>query len=365
MDKKLIKIIGIVIGAFILLLIILMLLVSCGNHKTNYSKVEANMIEAATKYFKANQKELPSEDGSSKDVKLSKLVSDGYIKDPNSSNNSNNGTTCDGYVTVTNNNGYYLFSPKLTCGKDYSTVFLKDKIISDNNNGVESGFGLYQTDNNQYIFKGDTVNNYVTMNDKNYRILRINEDGTIRLMSIDKSNTQYAWDDRYNSDVSSSVGINDYYRNDINSRIKDTLESIYTSSYTDKEKAYITTQTLCVGKRSEEDITKDGSTECSVQLDNQELGLITPYEYMQASLDNGCTETTATSCGNYNWLYDFNSSWTLTGDTERSDRVYVLNKTLRKTQCITPQRVYPVFNLTDRAIYVSGTGTETDPYVFK
>lgn len=365
MDKKLIKMIGIVIGCFILLLIILMLLVSCENRKTNYSKIETNMKEAAIKYFKANQKELPSEDGSSKDVKLSKLISDGYIKDPNSSN-KNNGTSCDGYVSVTNNNGYYLFSPKLTCGKDYSTTFLKDKIISDNDNGVESGFGLYQTSNNEYIFKGDTVNNYVTMNDKNYRIIRINEDGTIRLINIDTSNDTYVWDDRYNSDVgSANIGINDYYNNDINSRVKDTVQSIYTNNYTDAEKAYITTQTLCIGKRSEDDITKDGSTECSVQLENQQLGLITVYEYMQASLDNGCTETTASSCENYNWIYNLKSMWTLTGDTEQSSKVYVINKVVRKNLCSSYQRVLPVLNLTDKAIYVSGSGTETDPYVFK
>ena len=51
---------------------------------------------------------------------------------------------------------------------------------------MESGNGLYKVDN-EYVFKGDNVNNYIKLNDVLYRIISINSDGSVRLMENKKN----------------------------------------------------------------------------------------------------------------------------------------------------------------------------------
>ena len=155
------------------------------------------------------------------------------------------------------------------------------------------------------------------------------------------------WDDRYNPMKSTGSGVNDYLINNLNSRIKDTVKNYYNDStvWPESVKAYIVTQDLCVGKRSEADITKDGSTECMVKLVNQQLGLLNVYEYMQASLDNNCTSTKAISCENYNWLGTYRKRiWTVTGDANDSSRAYYVFQTINSSMCNNSYSVNTVFN---------------------
>lgn len=85
--------------------------------------------------------------------------------------------------------------------------------------------GLYkslktETGNPVYYFRGDIQNNYVKLNNMTWRIMRVNEDGTIRLISQERVGSSYSY--KYSDTL---TGINDVYYS--NSNIKTALEDWY------------------------------------------------------------------------------------------------------------------------------------------
>ncbi len=374
MDGKLIKSIGIVLGIFLLVIFLLVGLSSCGSGgkkssktKYTYEKLRDKMIEIAKKHYEDNPKEMPAEDGDSKTYTLKKMINDEKLSEVTVLFN-NEDMKCDGSVTVLNNNGYYAYVPYLKCsaGKNdkYETTYLADKIKEDSL--VTSSNGLYQQ-NEEYIFRGKKVNNYFKFSNSKYkyRILGINPDGSIRLVST-KNISGVIWDNRYNIEFLSRDGINDFFANDFNSGLKDRLESEFKTSilFSNETRAYIPSQTLCVGKRSIDDNTKDGSTECAEKLEGQVLGALTIYETFRISLDENCLVINDGACANYNWLYSSGiNTWLLTASADSSRDVFRYSSgRIETVKASRTGSVYPVFNLTDKAIYKSGTGTEKDPY---
>ncbi len=367
MNEKMMKILGGIIAGFVIFIILLFIISSCSNKKYTYEKLEEKMLEVTKYYYEQNENELPSQDKDQKVYTLKKMISDGKIDELEELFDDEN-IKCDGSVTVSNNNGYYSYSPYLTCGKDYRTKYLYEKIIEDSL--VENGVGLYET-GDEYIMKGEVKNNYIKYGEKLFRIMRINDDNSIRVIE-DEGIPSIPWDDRYNEDIKFTTGINEYIlNNQVSSRLKEALDNYYSDPkysevWTDDLKGYIQTQTLCIGKRATTDGTKDGSTECSVKLENQLLGTLAVYEYLQGSLDNSCSSTTDKNCRNYNWLGTFSKTiWTLTGEAERSQYAYSIYRMPSSVGCRTKSYVNAVFNLTDKTVYVSGTGTKEDPYIFK
>jgi len=358
MNEKMMKTIGIIIGAFVVFIIIIFLMSKCGKGSHSYKQLVDRMVKEAKSYYKSNEKELPTEDKDTATLTLKKMISDERIPEL-SEYLGKEDAKCDGYVTVINNSGYYLYIPTLTCGKDYQTKTLKDQIIE--NSIVEKGVGLYQV-NDEYIFKGEVKDNYVKLGEDLYRIIRINTDGSIKLIGLDKSN-YYVWDNRYNADINHNDGINEFIYNNLNSRIKDSLEELYKSDkYTDDYKSHIVSQDLCVGKRSEEDTTKDGSTECAQKVTGQNLGLIAVYEYLQASLSPSCEKPTDYGCKNYNWLSDFNT-WSITASADKSSKVWKVAEEIYTTTASNTGKIAPTIVINDLTVYEEGTGTETDPYI--
>lgn len=358
MNEKLIKTLVTICAVFIILLVIIFGISSCTNKKRDFSEYEDKMLSVAKAYYKKNEDKLPKLDNK-KILSLNEMISSDLIKEPSKFLNNPN-ASCIGEVIVYNNNGNYLYTPNLNCGTDFKTVLLKDKIIDDNL--TTSGVGLYQV-GNTYIMKGEVLNNYIEFNGIIFRIMRINDDGSIRVIQ-NKGFDNNNWDDRYISDTEYNSGLNEYMYNNINSRIKDTVEEYYKDEkvWSSSAKAYITTQDLCVGKRLEEDSSKNGRTECAKKINNQQFGLIAAYEYLQASLDKNCNYTTAPSCSNYNWIADLDSMWTITAAQENSSKVYKLRYTLSPSTADSMYGINVVFNLVGEAIYKSGNGSLEDPY---
>lgn len=365
MDQKMMKMLGGIIAVFVVFILILFGISSCSGGSYTYEKLEAKMLSVAKDYYKNNEDDLPSQDKDTSTYTLKKMISDERIEELSKLFDKED-IKCDGNVTVTNNNGYYLYSTYLSCGKDYETKYLKDKIIEDSLVVDNNGVGLYES-GDEYVMKGEVKNNYISFNGAKYRIIKINEDESIRVIAQDGM-AQKKWDDRYNENVTvKGSGINEYIlENTINSRIKQTLQDYYDNEdvWSEQAKAYIPTQTLCIGKRSASDITKDGSTECSVKIDNQTFGLLAIYEYLQMSLDSDCTSTTDKSCRNYNWITSIDKTlWTITADAEASNKAYSIYKQPSTTSCSTLAYANIVFNLDSSIAYQGGTGTVDDPYV--
>ena len=109
-------------------------------------------------------------------------------------------------------------------GKKFEVVDAEPTLTTSSNNTTDAS-GLYaSTDTNTgkptYYFRGNVINNYVKFAGQTWRIVRVNEDGTIRIVMQDgiNSNANIAFNSNYN---------NYTYMYYTNSQAKTTLESWY------------------------------------------------------------------------------------------------------------------------------------------
>ena len=109
-------------------------------------------------------------------------------------------------------------------GKKFEVVDEEPTLTTSSNNTTDAS-GLYaSTDTNTgkptYYFRGNVINNYVKFAGQTWRIVRVNEDGTIRIVMQDgiNSNANIAFNSNYN---------NYTYMYYTNSQAKTTLESWY------------------------------------------------------------------------------------------------------------------------------------------
>ena len=330
------------------------------------------MISLAKEKYKYNIDSLPKQDKDFITISLQSFIDNKQIKDTQSI--IENHSVCTGYVKIINNNNYYLYLPYLDCGKDYKTPTLFDTLTNDNNI-VTSGNGLYHV-NNEYIFKGDIVNNYLQLNGITYLILRVNNDGTIRVLDTTKRKME-RWDDRFNVEKNANYGINDYIHNGINSRIKDYIENLYNdkSEFKESIKPYFATTDICIGKRSYyNDNIYDTSIDCSNKISKFPFTLLNVSEYYEITLDSNCDKYDNNSCENYNYLSSIGSTWTITADKDTSFKVFKLNNGMFLSNASYTSYVRIVTTLNGDLVlkktydsktkkYITGDGTENNPYI--
>lgn len=359
MNKKLVKYMIIAIVVVIVLFLGIRIIKLFKGTALSFEKIESKMVDAAEKYYDENSHLLPGDEVSQSEISISTLVETGYIKELDSY--LEKGVDCTGKVVLLKNGSHYTFVPKLNCGGDYTTNTLATKITSKAN-VVTKGDGLYEN-TNEYIFRGEKVNNYVQFAGKLWRILRVTKDNEIRLIQ-DDSFAQVDWDNRYNENDRTSSGFNKFEV----SRIKDDLEALYNgTTFTAIDKAKIVPKPLCIGSRQEKDITRDGSTECSVLTeDSYALGLLQINEFIVASIDSGCTDLTKRQCSNYNYLSNYdNRFWTITPDKDSTSSVYHIDYLPESVKARSYAYIKLVINISGNVNYTKGNGTLEKPYIVK
>lgn len=358
LDKKLYLYLGISFVVMLVLIVLMLVIKFVIGNKVSFEAAEDKIRNAAITYVNARSELLPIK-GESTRIEFNDLVTAELIK-PFDKLLQDSEATCNAYVIVENNNENYLYTPYLDCGDKYQTSKLSD--IIKTNGIVTSGEGLYEIEGN-LVFRGEKLNNYVRFADKDWQIVRINNDGTIRLMEIMREDT-YVWDDRYNSDIQATNGINDYRI----SRIKDILDELYNNEkeFSKKDKSYLAKQNVCIGKRNENDTNLSNGIECSETLDNQYLSLIQINEYALASIDKNCKAVSDRECSNYNYLATLERGyWTITGTANRSDRVYKINQTVSNNIAASANTIRLVIHLSSNTLYESGNGSKENPYKIK
>ena len=364
-ENPLIKKLIIGTGIFLLIIIFLMIFVSCSSKGKiySYNEIEKILIQK-TKAAYGKGSNLPGLNQKI-DISIEELVNKGLVKTINEYTQDET-TSCSAKVTIYNNNGYYLYEPNINCGEKYKTKTLQETLIKDSL--VETGNGLYKVDD-EYIFKGDNVKNYIKLNDVLYRIVSINSDGSVRLMENKKNSesTMTTWDDRYNTDKQYNAGINNYSANGLNSRIKDKIHSIYEGdTYTDDVKAYFINKESCIGKRSINELENTGIYECAVKSESYPISILALYEYSRASLDPNCTGFVNSSCTNYNYFTSIsNGFWTLTADKDTSYKAYKISGgSVMKSNASNPAYLLIVININGNTVINSeGNGSENNPYI--
>ena len=397
MDKKLIKYGIILVIAFVVIIIIALLFNSTtGGAKYSYEKIETKLVTAAKKYVNDKKKQgmdiLPDSPLAdpyylSADI----LAQEGYIS--NISDYAKDDTACVGGVNIYNaGSGKYDYVPDLTCGVYHQTVKLVDKIIQDNDSGVTHGSGLYQrvdgkfidddndlnmgtSDDFEYVFRGDDVNNYVKIDDNLWRIVSIDNNNDILLIYNEHSQRAIAWDDKYNEEVAKYQGVNTFESNGLESTAYKSIKEFYNGTlvlkdrekYSEKTNYYIVPMNICIGKRSKTDTDISGKIECQTILEDQNVGLLPAYSFMSASLDPGCDTIVSKSCGNFNYLAAFDDFWwLLTANAENTNEAYTVSKKyVEASLCNYKADIRPTIKIGGRVVYQEGDGTLDNPYQIK
>ncbi len=354
-------------GATVLIIVILVIISSCsskGNGEDVYTNIENNMAAAAEKYFATRKNRLPKTNNGTVKVTLSTLIDVELMErvvDPNKPDN-----VCSGYVLVTKINKQYTYTPFLKCKGSYEPMYLADKVKSIKID--EYGAGVYEEDE-EYIFKGEDVKNYIKFNDKLWRIIKVDAEGDVKVVMVDNWNQTIQWDSAYNSKEESEVGITtDYLQTDI----RKSLKNYYLKTFSAAQKSRIVAKNLCVGgyNINEDDYESIGpkvsvDAECNEIKENEYIGLLSVSDYVRASNDEKCTNVFSNECKNKNYLCsDEISTWTINRLTNSTSKVFYIEGEINYTKANNMKRINPVIYL--RNVIVSGgKGTKTNPYKLK
>jgi len=355
MDKKQKLLVKIILLFFLLCIIAVIIIGLLNNRKLSYSEIENKLVSAAKSYYNEHSNLLPQQNGGSVSVDSLTLIENEYMKE--FEKYKKDAVSCSATVTVTNNNGYYLYLPDLKC-QDFKSTSLYNKIIKDNPIVTEKD-GLYDIDG-EYVYRGEYPNNYVEFAGMTWRILRLTRGNEIRLISVD-SYQEKPWDNRYNVNSKYSSGITEFEI----SRIKDTLNSLYEEKFDNDNRAYIVSKQLCIGARNKKATKNDGSIECSkLTEESYPIGMIQVNEYVLASIDENCKLQTNTSCINYNYLRKLDGSyWTITPSTENNYEAYYASGAIKVSTASEYRPIRITLNIDGNIIYNSGNGTKEEPYV--
>lgn len=371
----------IILGSAIVLIVILALVFTPKGDNTvqgtKYGELETKLQNAAVKYIDKHRNKLPNDDETTK-VTLKTLISNNYIGTISAVDNSK--VKCDGYVEITkieDKENTYRYTPYITCGEYYVTKTIGDYIIdSETKDGTfnrTSDAGLYKM-GDEYIFRGENVNNYLLLDEHPYRIVKIDKDKQLELISMYRTDDSYVWDDRYNIEIDSEDGINDFSK----SRLFDSLKAIYEESksenddelFSSTEKEYIIPHDFCIGKRSLNDGNIYSGVECNQSI-SLKVGLLTINEYARASIDSNCNSIFDKSCANYNYFNALANSYyynyeTLTAVADNTYEFFrVRYGEVENATTSSDNQLYPVIYINTKTIYSSGTGTAEDPYIVR
>lgn len=360
--ENILKILTIIV-VFIIIIVICMFAFGGSGSKKNksYSSIENNLIISTKRYLNDNKKLIPQKEGETTKINLDTLVNAEYSNSLVALEDEN--VKCSGYVQITKIKENYNYIPYIKCGKYYETKKISDK-LKENVQTVIGEDGLYAI-GNKYVFKGENPNNFLRLGQRLYRIIEINENNEIKLISTEKYENSVTWDDRYNVERDNTDGINDFSK----SRLKDSLEQIYNSSeyFSESEKNKMIAHDVCVGKRYKTDLSLDQTTECSVQYPGMNVSLIQLSDYARASLDSNCNSISSRACENYNYFENITSSYrTLTAVADNTYQIYYISYgQVNTTRASGNFSVYPVIYIDSLSIYNSGDGTLENPYIIK
>lgn len=265
MKKKLMRMMLIVVGILVVFLIIILIFSFLGSGNKSYEEIEQDLKNAAIEYYEVQSGLLPREEGETITVRANTLA-DAELMKPLSE--LREGENCSGRVEVTKVGDNIIYTPYLECGDNYTTKELYKAVLEQGI--VTSGNGLYDL-NGEKVYRGDDVNNYVSLDNAIYRIVKVTPDNKLLLIlnEVDSTLSSY-YDDRYNPTKRFNSGFNDYRI----SRIKEFLDDLYSSkndikilSKNDKEK--LASFNLCIGKRNATETNNTNAIECSDVLENQ------------------------------------------------------------------------------------------------
>ena len=223
---------------------------------------------------------------------------------------------------------------------------------------TSSQSGLYKVTTNNgttYVYRGNVSNNYVSFAGKIWRIIRVNEDGTIRMILSTSANS---------GSYASNTSINKMRYNE--SDIKKTLDSWYETNLKTKESS-IANSTFCDEFKVTDSSSDNYKTSATVNSSytstmncknpiSAKIGLIT---YDEANFAGLHYSNTCSSC----YLKFSTPTMSIAGYSGSAGKVWSISSTgkLEATATSTSGTIYPVISL-NANVEVTGSGTSSDPY---
>lgn len=364
MDKKFLIIIGIILGLPVFVIIFIAIIQGCSNSKITYEEYEQKMKTASEGYL--TEAELNKmEEGETIKIELDELVKSDRIK---STEKLLDDSSCSGNVVVRkngsiikeNNGGFFNYVVSLKCD-NYKTKTLEDTLMK---NVVSSDAGLYQEGDN-YIFKGQIVDNYINFFGNEYRIISVDKNGIIKLIKTESESLDRYWDIKYNTETFDNSGKNIYRDSDILQEMTKIYLDI--KNFKKSAKTHIVSQDLCVDARDFNDLSKTKKTECTTLLENQVVSLISVEDFANASLDPECFDIKSKSCRNYNYLNKLHiETWTYTAVSNNTYEVYYLSNGIvdvEEANSYLPLNL--VIYIDGKETYKSGDGSKANPFVIE
>lgn len=289
---------------------------------------------------------------------------------------------------------------------------LSDAIISNEENTLNTGDGLYKY-NSKYYFSGLNVNNYIEFNDETWRIVSIEEDGSVKIVkdsvveinkiSLYESNNPF-WSNYFNDYhknkiitegkipfdikgrrpldtsltnsycINTSNGCNAYDKGifldlEVNdeSIMKVYLEDIYFSNMTPAAKEQVQNYTFNIG-------IVETNKKIDVVLSSEEtnttisyIGLLNISDYVYSTQDTTCRNSfDKENCANSNWLTLPNYQYHLLNGKKVSSNAQIW--TVSSAGKITSQDANNNFYLRpvvvlNKNITITGTGSLDDKYI--
>ena len=231
-------------------------------------------------------------------------------------------------------------------------------------NVVTEGDGLYKDEyeDGRYIYKGKNVNNYITFNDEEagWRIVSVENDGTIKIMREESVSNQY-WDTSYSNNWARPADLNTY------------LNGIYLSSMTSTAQSQIVAKDFSIGA-----VTYDNNDLADQINDekgttwNGEVALITASEYIRSNSNQSSCGTYSTnndnysSCKNTTWMQNAGISywWTLSPSAGSSRNAFYVRSSgsFSNFDADSTYGVRPAVYISNEVQITSGDGSSGNPY---
>ena len=264
--------------------------------------------------------------------------------------------------------GYAAFSTTLNIGakgniveKSYAEIGGQDLEV------VTTGDGLYADsyEEGRYIYKGANPNNYITFSGETWRIISVENDGSIKIMRSESIGNR-AWDSSNSNNWVRPADLNTY------------LNEEYLPTLSDSDKVVSHNFSIGAVTYYNNDLADQINDENGTTW-NGEVGLITASEYLRANTNTAQCETlslnnsNSETCLTTNWMYNSVPSggfmWIISPNAGYSSNVFTVSGrsgnagyVYGSSASYSSGGVVPVLYLSSD-ITLSGMGTSGDPYV--
>lgn len=224
----------------------------------------------------------------------------------------------------------YYYSEQNNATKEEAGT-LVEKIL-ENNKITKDASGFHQTDDG-YLFVGNVENNYVLYSNRLFRILKVNEDHTIKLVSQENQNILTLGDGETYEGSNLQLWLTK----------KEQIEQsgIFYQSLSDAYNNLVETE-YCEG------ILKDNKVKCSGKNKKDYVTLLSMEDYLNASSKDGFLNN-----GQFSWLLGKQNDAFLYKDEKGM---------IGEAETQEGYGVRPVITLDKRMKYISGDGTAANPY---